>query len=419
MRHDSNTGRLEIHEVLRQYAQEKLENNAKLNDTTREAYAAYYADFMQDKWQEYREHGPVPAITKIEADIENVRAAWRYYLDQKNASQLLGFVYGFWAVCNVRGWGRGAVELFAGGVNALDRSEGDSALQAVRAICMAFQGFFMAWVGLADDGYKLARESINILEALDHPIELAFGYYSLAVAAYYINRPEEERDSSNNFLRIAKESEDTWLLAYALGSASHAEFSGKNYAESKHLAEAGVKLGIEINNKWSSGFSLLTLGQLAIKDGDFTLAKGYFTRLLENTRESNYFWASGGSLKYLGEIAILTGDTADAWEHLSQSLRIAYDLGVERDIASNLYEFARLRTAQSNLEEGVKLLSLLIQQPASYLAIAGGGLIRDRARSLLTELEGILSHDAYEKALKRGELSNLDEVILELLDSKA
>ena len=108
-------------------------------------------------------------------------------------------------------------------------------------------------------------------------------------------------------------------------------------------------------------------------------------------------------------------DIPDAQEYLTQSLRIAYDLGVERDIANNLYDFASLRVAQNKLEEGVELISLLLQQPASHQARAGGGRIRDRAKTLLAELESRLSRETYQAALKRGELLKLDDVVVKLL----
>jgi hypothetical protein len=112
---------------------------------------------------------------------------------KKNALHLLKFIYGFWIVYWVRGWVRGAIELFADGVDALAQTGHDSNVRAVRAMALAFQGFFLSSTGLADEGYKPIKESIEILERLDHPIELAFAYNGLTLAAYYLNRPAEEK----------------------------------------------------------------------------------------------------------------------------------------------------------------------------------------------------------------------------------
>jgi tetratricopeptide (TPR) repeat protein len=192
----------------------------------------------------------------------------------------------------------------------------------------------------------------------------------------------------------------------------------KNYAESKRLAEASLKLSNEIDDTINSALCFTSLGGHAIKDKDYTVAKGYFTRCLQISRQLNFYWLASNARKYLGQIALLTNDLPNAQEYLTQSLRIAYDLGLDREIANHLYNFARLWVAQNKLEEGLELISLLLQQPASHLSRSEGGSIRDRAKMLLAELENRLSREVYEEALKRGELLNLDAVVIELLESR-
>ena len=418
LRHDAGIGRLEIHELLRQFAQERLENTPQASGSTKEAYAAYYADFMQERWQQLRGSEEISALTEIEADIENVRTAWRYYLDEQNAQQLQKFIYGFWRVYWVRGWFRGGIELFADAVEALAQAEYDSDLQAMRAVAMASQGIFTSLVGLADEGYNLIRASIEILEGLEYTIELAFAYYNLTMAAYYLNRPAEEQDAAQSYLKIVDTSNDKWLLANGLWLIGFAELSGRNYAESKRLSEASLKLYNEINNTFGSTWCFVSLGGIEISTGDFVEAKKYFMRCLQTANELNFNWLSSVAIKYLGEIALLTNDIPEAQEYFTQSLRIAYELGLDRDIANHLYDFASLRAAQNKLEEGVELISLLLQQPASHLARAGGGLIRDRAKMLLADLENKLSQETYMAALKRGELLDIDDVVIELVGPK-
>lgn len=414
VKRDPNTGRLELHDLLRQYAQERLESTPQA-DSTKEAYATYYANFMQENWRRLRGSEQISALREIEADIENVRAAWRYYLDEQNASQLKKFIHGFWLVYWIRGWVRGAIELFADCADALAQAEHDPDLQAVRASAMAHHGGFLSYVGLPDEGYKLVRKSIDILEGLDYPLGLAFAFHSMTVAAYYLNRQDEQKEAAYKFLKFAESSSNKWLLAYGLWFASFAESRVKNYQESRRLADASLKVSEEINNSFGLAWSFATLGQRAIRHGDYAEAKDYYLRSLQMARKLKFTWYSSNAIKYLGEIALLAQDTAEAQEYLTQSLKVAYDLGLERDLANLLYDFASLRVAQNKLEEGVALISLLLGQPASHLARWGGGRIRDRARTLLAKLESKLSQDVYAEALRRSELLNLDDVVVELI----
>ena len=414
---DPNTGRFEIHELLRQYAQENLARTPQASDSTKEAYSVYYADFMQEKWQQLRGSNQILALAEIEADIENVRTAWRFCLDQKNASQLMKFINGLWIVYWVRGWFRGAIELFTDCVATLAQTDPDSDIQAVQAVAMAHLGFFMSWVGLAEEGYKLGQESIEILERLEKPIELAIAYQAFTLATYYLDFLDEEIEAAYRYLKIVQASDDKWLLAYGLWLVNLVEFRGKNYTESKRFAEASLKLSNEIDDLINLALCFTSLGGLAIHNKDFAEAEKYFTRCYQIANKLDFRWLSSNAIKYLGHVALSTGDIDQAHERLTQSLKIAYDLGLDRDIANHLYDFARLRVAQNQLEEGVELISLVLQQPVSDLARAGGGSIGDNAKELLADLENRLPSKLYLAALNKGRENDLENVIIELVSA--
>jgi len=417
--HNLNSNRFEIHELLRQYAQEQLYESQQVKGAVEEAYAAYYADFMDERWQQLRGDRQLPALFEIEADIENVRTAWRYYLDKKNALQIQKFIHGLWIVYWGRGWAHAAIELFEDAVKALSNVVGElEDVTAVRATAMANQGFFTSWVGLPDQGYILAKESIEILQQVNYPIGLAFAFNSLTLAAFYLNRPDEERDAAQKFLEIAKAINDKWFLAFGLWLTSLAEFRNKNYPESKKLAKASLSTSEEINDTIGSSWCFMHLGQIAIMEGEIEKAENYIMSCLQLSSQSNFLWQMGNATKYLGQVTLLKNDNDKAQEYFVQSLKIAYDLGMERDIANHLYDFASLRVSQDRPYVGVELLSYLLQRPASHHARLGGGRIRDKAKALLAELENKLPQKVYAAALKRGRLFKLDNIVSELLSSK-
>lgn len=94
------------------------------------------------------------------------------------------------------------------------------------------------------------------------------------------------------------------------------------------------------------------------------------------------------------------------------------DLGLDRDIAKYLYEFAKLRLAEGGTAKSVERLALLLQQPASQQARFGKRRIRDSAKGLLTELEAELSQEVYSAAMEPGQDVELEGMILELISSK-
>ena len=79
--HDAGTGRLEIHELLRSFAQEKLEDNPDDFQAARKEHGIYFADFMEQSWDLLRSPQQQETLEEIKADMENVRSAWSFFLD--------------------------------------------------------------------------------------------------------------------------------------------------------------------------------------------------------------------------------------------------------------------------------------------------------------------------------------------------
>lgn len=70
-------GRYHIHELLRQYAEARLEKSPAY-DAVREAHMRYYARNLTDQLDALQSTDRLEAIENIDLDIENVRLAWIY-----------------------------------------------------------------------------------------------------------------------------------------------------------------------------------------------------------------------------------------------------------------------------------------------------------------------------------------------------
>ena len=411
--HDPGSGRLRVHELLRQYAQEQLEETPEASSSARDAHAAYYAVFMQHRGQQLKGSGQMAALAEIEADIENVRAAWRYALDQRNALQLWMSIMVFWHVYWVRWWNHAGMELFAEAVRAL-QGEVSEELVALRALAMAFQGYFAAWLDIPDQGYELAKKGVEVLRQHDHPEALALALDSLVVNAYFLNRYEEEREAINEMLEIASKVDDKWLLSYALFGASLCAMVMEDYAEARRLAQLDLKITEELGDRIGLALSLIPLGHAALACGELEEARGIYLRCLKISEETGFHYALQTASKYLGKVTLSLGNLPEAEKSLLQSLAITKEIGFVRDIINLLYELARLRAAQGQPEGAVELLALVRQHPASHQVRLGEGRIRDSAVELLATLEGQLTQETYTAALKHGQGLDLDNIVAEL-----
>ena len=415
LRHDPTSGRFEIHELLRQYAQEKLEETSEDSISAQEAHAAYFANFMEQRWGHLRDHRQKTALAEIDADLENIRTAWRYRVGQVNAPQMRKFVNGFWLVHWFRGWNHGGEELFREAVDTLSIEHTDEETESMKALALAHQGFFKTWLGFADQGYNLAKESVDILERLNHPFELALALGSLNLAADFLTRYDEGEKAARKMLSIATERNDKWLLAFSLYKVSVANPPKRDQAEMRRVAQASMKLYEELGEAIVSILTLVTLGHAALALGEHTQAREIYLRCLRTSEAVGYRWGIANACKYLGQMALSLNETAEAETYLLRSLKIADETGLGRDQVNLLCDLARVRMAENHLERAVEMLAVVLQHPASHLHRLGGGRVRDRVQELLDMLKAGLSAETYDAAWGRGNALEFDQVVIDLL----
>lgn len=416
LNHDPDSGRLEIHELLRQYAHEKLEADAQLSLNAQESHAKYFAEFMHERWQYLKDRRQMVALDEIQADIENVRAAWRYYQDQSNSKQMWKFVYTFWFIYWVRGWHLGGMELFAeaAGVLVDQQSEGS---QALRASALSFQTYFMCWLGLSNQGYEISKGSVATLKKLNYPEALMFAYNSWEINAFFLCRYEEEYEASKKMLAVAEQINDQWSIAFSLFASSLGALLLKKYAEAKHLAESSLKISEETGDVFCTIMSSIVLGHLYFVEGGFEEANLIYQRCLDLSVKTGFNYGLQTSSKYLGKGTLSMGDIPKARSYLLQCLDITNEAGFVRDLINLISEFARLKFTEGEPEGATELLAFVIQHPDSYESRMLEGRIRDSALDLLAQIEAELSPEDYAAAIERGQNLKLDDIVNDLVRS--
>ncbi len=412
--HDPGSARFAMHQLLRQYAHEKLESLPEVSSSGQESHAAYFADFMDQRRAQLRDVGQLRVLTEIEADLDNVRSAWRYYLDQGETTQLWKFTTSLWHVYWHRWWNHAGQELFAEAVTALHARSDEDAV-ALRAHAMGLQSYFMGWLGLADKGYQLADKSVEILKGKNLPEALVFSYYSLIVNAYFLGRMAAEYEPANEMLQITNTLGEPWLTGFALFAGAMASLMAGKPDEAEARAKSCLDHFEDCGDLSGSTMPLITLGHVALARGDYETARVHYMRSLEIADEVGFHYSIQTATKYLSKVALSMNKTAEANQFLRRSLRITKEIGWVRDIINLLYEFSRLRAAEGKLEEAVELLTLVIEHPASQQTRWLEGAIRDSAEQFLAVVKADLDPEKFSSAVERGRALDHEEVTALLL----
>jgi tetratricopeptide (TPR) repeat protein len=91
-------------ETIREYATEQLENDAEFNAAARRAHAVYFSNFAQLQWKHLIGEAREIALREIDSDINNVKTAWNYWVEEVNLEQLQKLTDFLWLFYDARGW---------------------------------------------------------------------------------------------------------------------------------------------------------------------------------------------------------------------------------------------------------------------------------------------------------------------------
>ena len=224
--------RLLMLETMREFAFEQLEGDPNFSATARRAHATYYADFTQRQWKRLTGNEKEAALADLNADIENVRTAWRYWVMEKDLEQLSKFVDSLWLFYDMRGWYHATVELTNDLLGVLS-STPSTPERAQQEIILRTS---LARVLLAIKGYTPEVE-----EAYTRALALCQGEEDIpqlfpvlrGLSSYYVYRGEFEKAAQmgERILKLAERHNDVGMLV-----EGHLVF-GYNLAFYKNLNE--------------------------------------------------------------------------------------------------------------------------------------------------------------------------------------
>ncbi len=311
------TGRYGIHELLRQYAGEKLGAVPEEEGATRDRHCTYYADFLQGREAALTGRGQKQALAEIGAEIENLRAAWRWAVAQGKVDEMDRCLDSLAEFYRVRAWFQEGEEIFAPAAQRLadvQEETGDRKSKLVLGKVLLQQGRFCHSLGLAQKGGELLQESLDMFRELGARREMAYALCNLG------------------------------------------DFVSWRGGEGKPFHQEALVISRGVGDRMGIALSLSGLGSDATDKGDYGAAKQLFQESLAIFRELGNQEGITKSLGWLGYIAWLLGEYGQAEQLFRESLARSREVGDQRGIADALQGLAM---ADAGLKEykQVKLLS--------------------------------------------------------------
>jgi DNA-binding NarL/FixJ family response regulator/predicted ATPase len=311
--------------------------------------------------------------------------------------------------------------------------------------------FTLGWLAVRSgdtDPLPLFEESLSIFTALNDTFYQAWLRFSLGIAFYELGDLDSAIQRFRQCLDLSRGSGDAVGIGYVLFNLADVQLDSGNYAEAegylhevlhfsqesrnlpimvfshcylarilglkgdlveaRKLAQTGLKLSVDHNDRRGQSEAYSTLGWIACIEGDYIEGK----RLCEQSREANAhhsasFWANQGLA--LAACGLGHYDVAD------QYLQLALAQTAKQYFGQALWCLpvaALIRAARGETEAALEALALAFTCPAYATRWMESCLLITRLRA---NLEAELGQNVFETVWQQGLSLEVDRVVAELL----
>jgi predicted ATPase/DNA-binding NarL/FixJ family response regulator len=348
--------RWDMHELLRQYGEEKLASMG-ISENVNAAHSRYYADYMHQCELALKGSAQLDILPVIERDFDNTRVAWYWALKTQSHEIIHSMMEGlFWfgiirsrqydvnvllqqASAQVAGDGADYVQARLHVrqcsllpydspphiiVERLDRS-----LAIIKqygdpteiAIGMVLLGWFLGGVEQRDflRALQCARDSFAYFEAVGDRYYLGYALQAFVLIYYFQGQRQKAVQYAHKCAQLRREIGDRYGTARILLLVAAEAYSIPDYNKAEHFNREVRDIWQELKSWNLVSFVNVNLAYLAIFRGDFEAAHILLKDALSMAREVGIPDHIAYALAISGALASLEEHYTESWQLLSQA----------------------------------------------------------------------------------------------------
>ncbi len=445
-------GRFDLHELVRRYLEVQL-------DAEHEAQALgdlcdFYAGSMEARERMLKELDEKTALGELDADVDNIRRAWRHACEAGDLAQLGRMAECYHFLLDTRGWYREGAEAFgsaAGRLDATDATDATDARARPRATLgdlSARAGYFQFRLGRLGDARRTLERSVELLSETPASAASGFAHHYVGVLDFLEgdNRGAQRRyrlaldcyDPTDDAWSMSRTQNNLGVVADTLGDYDEAlEWYGLALASSKRIghvrgvASALVNLGVtfetlgrrdeaeahyresletyrEIGDVRGEAASLANLGHLAEARGAFADAKDFYEQSVALKRKLGDPVITAVSLTNLGDVLVALGQEGRAREAFAEALSLARSAEALPYAFRVVWSYARLHARRAHWARALTLASFLAHRSESE------AWLQREARAALEKWTADATAEEAADAVERGRASSFTDVCASL-----
>lgn len=449
-------GRYRIHELLRQYAEEHLQASSDEVRRIYDSHCAYYADFLYQCREDMDSSRQQETKTDIEAELENVRAAWQWAVEQARVEEIQKSSHTLMAFYQFQSRFLEAARAFEKARHSLDTQAPTRQEALILAEVLTYLGWFYIRLGRFEqakevleqshacyvrfaaapppgmgtdpltplatlavmrgdyaEAAKLGEQARQAHEARADKQNLSFAYRVLTSATLAQGNYETARQYAQQACAEAQAANNRWFMAYCLNEWGNVARALGDYAEAERHYRSSYAIREEFDDPEGMAVALNHLGEIAVLQKDYQAAQQRFQRSHTIYGDINDKGGLATSLNGLGKTACALGEYQAARRYLHQALEIAAEIRSLSLTFSILISVGDLLLQTGPQARGLELLALTRHHPASDQETKAW------AQQRLSLYEADLRPDLFTRAILRGRNGDLEATVAALQDELA
>jgi predicted ATPase/DNA-binding CsgD family transcriptional regulator len=408
-------GRYEMHELLRQFSEEKLRDTGDY-EAAKLKHASYFADYSRilKKGIEAMQGSSSQAMA---ADFDNITMAWQTILNAPYFDLLEKIEGGVWLYMSTMGRTFEAVEWFTNGLNVLrPYIDGDEKLRLLYGKMLVVLSNVQVTVVSLEEYKQTVDEAIAILEPFGASYALSWAYESLADYYFKLNH-ETSEEAAAAMVKASEYAEkavsDYYSRAQVAMILGGAYMAQRDYAAARRELEHAVEL--IRSNKGDEGhtsFSIyIHLAQLLFGYEDYEEASAYLDKALFLAERATWVYGISGARNLKALIAIKRGNIQEAKQHIASILHWHQTHARDWQTVGALYGCLgeHLLILIGEYEYAAEVWAFVHYHPLAF------NTARNHSLELLESTREHLDEATYRAAIERGRSKNLAQMMREAM----
>lgn len=448
----SEVERYELHELLRQYGEGKINEYPGEKEAVLNYHCAYFAEFLHNQEANIFSSGQQQALKEITEEFDNIRAAMRWATDHVMVTELNKSCLTLWYFSEVRTRYQDSTDIGKRASEAL-RESGLAILKEKEAgRAYAWSYLFMGYGYMWHAQYEMAQEylkvglevaetigddlltammlnylgltavfkrEISARETLERGLEITNNLNLVWLKRFFVHNlgleacNREDYEGAKKYfreqLRLCKDDAGPRTLAGSLKGLGDVAYALGNYDESWEFYEDAAEGFKAVDDNRLYADILSRMGDIACIKKDYTLAKETYLESLTILQGLGIRLLIISTLNHLGYAANALGEHEEALAYFREALKSAIEIHVPYLVLKALPGIAMHQAREGDTAAAVELLAFTIHHGATSPDTM------ERAKRILNELESDLPPQEVTAAQSRGKSKELEDVAEGLL----